>query len=658
MNKGKLKRIKKELEKLLRAGHYWEWLAEAEKASLGDEYKKEHYEVWQSLVKRALRLPSGFEEFLAKSEGVAQHPDTPDVRLLFLLKNFINEDRINDEMINIKGLSLAAEELRKKALSWEDDFFPEKRIRRLFTLFIKKPHSVTKKHYRDIGSLVKNTSLAQPFTLLEKEIDYIRKLSSKKLAEPDSVRLKHTDSLAKSISNQLSQSIQRIVFHPFEYHVSKYLKGLAEKGHTAEIARTAQALPFLFSLAAGEKAGAIKEQLMHIDSGIVDHPLLLKKLATASFEEKIAFIVKLRSLPKEDYGSDEYSQIIRNLYLDILPQIAKRCELLHEREKRELPKVIGPIILRDLHLLWNSIYDLAEILKITAEASCLDIKLSLLSLMVAKDLLDSRLKEYAMNSLKKLPPPGKGDIAWLMQDFRFLVFPKISSLKPLIDLYGSDAPCVHEITGKILEETEMSLSKHSFMIKGTGLLSLFTQEFPVPFEEVKKEIPTLRRELNTFKDYKTFSVITEYLDCFPENYFTTGGYKRTLKSMYEKTDLGFLVDTFESIIGRSSTEMRMFGGSRLSSNLLEDIVREQENACLDVIKEHWDDLKTAGFKTIMKLFKIITEKYTDGGLLIRLHNILEYRFGSGEKEVGPLRDRVWDLLSQYSRQANKSRGGR
>ncbi|MGA7876577.1 MAG: hypothetical protein WCA08_13025, partial [Desulfoferrobacter sp.] len=61
MAKKKSKKIKREIDKLLNTGRYWEWLKRIQTENLEGQYQRELDQVWKTLTRKALRLPGGFE---------------------------------------------------------------------------------------------------------------------------------------------------------------------------------------------------------------------------------------------------------------------------------------------------------------------------------------------------------------------------------------------------------------------------------------------------------------------------------------------------------------------------------------------------------------------------------------------------------------------
>ena len=125
MSKAAQKRFKKELGKMLSAGRYWEWLEILEKESVVAEFRREWQEAWQTLARRALRDPQHMEEFLSRSRALRQRPDISEIKFLSLLKEFIEKDEEGEKLASLKGLSFPGEAIRRQAMSWENDLFPE-----------------------------------------------------------------------------------------------------------------------------------------------------------------------------------------------------------------------------------------------------------------------------------------------------------------------------------------------------------------------------------------------------------------------------------------------------------------------------------------------------------------------------------------------------
>ncbi|MBF0343210.1 MAG: hypothetical protein HQL06_03175 [Nitrospirae bacterium] len=101
MNKSKEKRVRKELDKLLNSGRYWQWIKEIQEADLKDHYTKEWISVWQDLSKQVLRHPEKLPEFWKDCTKIKSPPEIPDIKLHFYVREFLYEDRLSEELINL-----------------------------------------------------------------------------------------------------------------------------------------------------------------------------------------------------------------------------------------------------------------------------------------------------------------------------------------------------------------------------------------------------------------------------------------------------------------------------------------------------------------------------------------------------------------------------
>jgi hypothetical protein len=657
VNKGKQKRLKKELDRLLSSGRYWEMLEVLRDEDLGKFYTKESREAWQAIVWRALRQPSSLEEFLSKSgERGAPPEDIPDIKFLFLLKDFVYADSLPDELGTIKGLSFPAEEIRKRVMNWEPGSFPEKKIKKLLDTFVAKPDKITGKHFDDMASLTKTTGLANPVHALGGMIGDIRKLNSQRAAHPVSGRLRTVDAALKNFSSQIPVHTRNVLLYPFVHHACRYFRLLIEKGQTAEFAEAVSSMPFLFTLIAGDKAAEIKERLTGFAPGMIDPAGLSRRIEDADFEEKLRLVGRIRQLIKEDSSEKEYAGYVRKLYDGILDGITEQRGTLSERERRELPAIVGPVITKDLHLLWRSPSELKDLLLKIMESGCLDTRLSLLSVIVSEHLGVKKLGESAVDALKRLRPPADADYAWLDNGFSFIFLPRVSLLRPLIDLFGRQE-AFQRIFGNLMrKEAESALIANS--IGGEKVFSFLDDLLPSR-REIKGAFRTLRRELDTLKDYEPFAAAIRYLDCFPEGQYSEEGMRRVFQRNYEEGGIDALIELLENITGKISGN-----GYDASDFFFEDPLTnfyiKQERICVKLLKEHWDDLKIAGIKSIKRVFPLITDKLTagsgrDGSLLIRMYNTLEYLLEQGEQEARPMRDAVWGMMHHHAQRGRKKR---
>jgi len=662
---GKAKKKKRRaLEKLWQTGHYWEWFQALDKENLEDTYPTQWQDAWRLLVKRALRLPERLQDFWKEMEEVKKLPDFPDFWLLFYLRDFVDGKEVTKEISSLHGLSLQAKALQKRALSWHEDRVSEKKLRKLFNIFVNSPEKAGQKVYNDLVLLVQGSYLFEPASTLAKCIGRARKLNYKTTINKGSKGinmrgLRELDSRIEEISSRFPPSLQQVLLYPFVYQINIFFAWLLEKRDMATFAESVSSLPFLFSMTAGEKAEETRNHLFDLDLTPFskgDHSLLFEKIKDADFEEKVAFLGKTKSLVKDD--PQNFIHLFRSLYRDMLSEITRRKENLSPREKKELARVMEEILMRDFSFLTEGMTDMDKLLVKAAEAGCMERRLSVLSLIVSEKVGNKRLRRMAEDTLNSIPTLESVDVLAVLHQFEDLFIPHIGALKSLVDGYEARIPFVSEVTDKIIKKLEFYLLTASMTRGRVGFLSLFT-EFPA--KESRKEVRILRRELKTFSGYEQFSPIREYIKCFPEDHFTEEGFAELLTKIYKRTNsLDFLIDELQRISKKLGGGADYLDEFFLVSGMT-TIFEDQERICLRFLKEHWADLKTATLEKIDSLVKFLIEEDAFSGvhskLLIRLSNLLEKRIKGGEKEAEPLKEAIMDFLIK-SRPKKQRRGRR
>ncbi|MCX5919565.1 MAG: Hsp70 family protein, partial [Deltaproteobacteria bacterium] len=214
-----LERMEEAEERLLwRKGRYWDWLALVEKENLHRDHAREEQEAWMSLVKKALRLPANLQEFWAHLPTVKRYPSFPDFQCLRLLGDFVAGKEVRGELAALRNLTFPAESLRQKALSWQDDFFPEKKIRSCFGAFLHHPEKVTWKDYQSLSSLAEGTALGAEIAALGSRFDGVRGLNRKtggrkRLGAEKMRKVAEADRVLKEASKVLAPQLQEILFY-------------------------------------------------------------------------------------------------------------------------------------------------------------------------------------------------------------------------------------------------------------------------------------------------------------------------------------------------------------------------------------------------------------------------------------------------------------
>lgn len=663
MSKAAQKRARKEIEKMLSSGRYWEWLETLEREALISGYKKEWYEVWQTLARRAFRDPLQLEEFLARSESLKERPDIPDIRFLLLLKKFIEGAHGAEELASFTGLGFPAEAIRKQAMTWRDESFPGQKLQELLTTLIAKPEEATKKNYEEIALVLKGTPLSGIIKSLGTQMTATRSLGGRSGAKISLQKFSDIEFGLKEGSNHIPHHLRQILFYPFLFQINRVLQRLLEAKQQDTFAEILPSIPYLLSMLAGEKAGSLRTQLKHQKREVLEHVNFDRVISRADFDEKVALLGRMRSLRHDDKGNGN-ADTFQRLYKSVLSDIGRMRPSLSEREKKDLNRVMGIALTRDLPFLRNGLaaseHDLGEILLHAAEAGCLNLRLALLSLILAEKGGYRRLKVFAENSLKIVDSPTGEEISWILDEFSEIVFPHVNSLKPLFSFWGSEAPFASQIAKEIWSKAMTLLVLNSASKKVSGFFPLLAGDRL--YQGMKRDIQILRKELSILKDCKELANLADFLNCFPEDSFTEKGYQRLLDTIFEK---GRRLDPIIEIVGDSLLRSPIEKGiKRLLLPLLGDWFKILEKGFYDFLRGHWDGLKLTKLGNLGRLIRILMRRETlseDRNLLFKISNLLEERSRDGEKEAGVLRDKLMEELARQktrSKSAKPKRRGR
>ncbi len=652
------KKERRALEKLWRKGHYWEWFDAVESKDLVNVYQTQWQEAWGLLVKRSFRLPERLQDFWKHIDEIKKFPDFSDFKLLLFLRDFVEGKKVTKEVSALEGLSLPAKAFRDRVLSRQDAGTSPKKIRRLLSAFVDHPETTGRKAYKDLALLLGDSSISRSIETLGETIGSVRKLNHKGTVTkgPRALRmeeLREIDSLVEEIHGDLSSSLQQILLYPFIYQINHFFDWLSKKGDMNTVAMAASALPFLFSITAGEKAEEINDRLMLFDLKSLsgeNSSFLLKKIEHAHFEEKVALLGRMRSMPKDDQGG--FFGIFQSLYRQVLSDIAQRKETLSLRERRGLAMVMEPVLLSDLDFLVDNPDDMPGFLTMIAEAGCMGQKLSVLSLIAAEKNRNGQLKKHAKDILDNISTLNEENVLWALHYF----MPHVGNLKPLIKDYGNKISSISRVADKIMSYAENNLLTASLVGNRYDFLSELVD---IPAGESRKELVILHRELRAYREYEPFSPILTYLDCFPNNCFTERGFEQFLTKIYEKTNtFDFLIDQLHGISKRLSEGAESPIYLLLWSGIC-DFLEEQERICLLFLAKHLNNMETMPLRDIERVVTFLFEKgaFPDMrfNILTRISNLLDERIKTGEETAAVLRDKIRGFLAKSRPAPGKKR---
>ncbi|MBI4496020.1 MAG: hypothetical protein HY697_03705 [Deltaproteobacteria bacterium] len=656
------RRIRKDLDRLWRAGSYGEWLVLVERENLQKAYPREWAEAWSGLVKRAPRLRANLQDFWSQIEGIRHRPDSPDLKCLLLLKEFVSGGEVREKLAAPMNLAFPVEALRKKALSWEENLFPEGRIREILQGLVERPGEITPQDYQELSSLARATPFSPTLAGLGASLEQLNQVNPRTPKRKGRPRLR-LDLLAavdvplRRLWEDLPASLRQVFFYPFLFRIAQLFRRWAEK-NPAILEKAASGLPFLLPLLAGEKIGAIHLRLARSEStspSALDSCFLNRVINSGSLEEKIALVRKMRAGPGERDEADSIPEL-HPLYFSLLADLSREKQALSDREQRELTRVTSALLERDLPLLWQGPEPLLELMDKIARVGFLEGRLALLTLVLAQSARDKELKEQAWGALQGRVAPSSEDIQWLLREFSGVIFPMISGFRPLLDLWGKEAPFIPALAAGIEAEIKNGLVKNSISKNGRGILEFLLEAMD---GDMKPALGILRRELQSFKDCPAFLKLIDLLDSFPEGVITAAGEKNFWQKIYTRThNLDGAIDFLQTFRDRKSKSSK-FSAPHLIQGPMEALLAEQEKGCLLFLQDQAEDLKRAGLEKLGKLATLLSGSRSREALdlLIRISNWLWERAKNGEEPAGNLQQKILNSLWE-GRQGRQKRIGR
>jgi hypothetical protein len=673
------RRARSELDRLWRSGRYWEWLEAVEASDLTGEVPEQWLEAWKGLCRRAFRQPEDLRELWERRRAFRSFPDFPDLHLLLLVEGFVDGREVRDEISRLHGLSLPAQALRDRVLSRDEGKgFPEEKARQALKACAAQPEKVTKRLYSDLASLLATRAGPSPFDqtlrVLAECFGQIRSLKSTAAAKTGRARrdpflLERLDNALERATGHLAPTLRSILLRPFVFRACRFFTDLARAGETKVLAEIGSSAPFLFSLAAGDHAKELREQLLHIhpeNLSIRDTTLLPDRVSSASLEEKLVLLARLRGsarrrlaevieeVPRfwedpEDVAGDELLSFFRFLYEQVLTELAGRQPGLSQRERLHLARVADPIIGRDLHILaaGGREEELAEILRLCAGAGCLGPRLAVVALMVAERVRNRDLALRAEVVLRDTSPPTREQVLQALDEFPHLYFPYVGAVKPLIALLQDAESLISDLGFRFAHQTEALFYLTTAMDRDAGPLATLMRETASQIS--RGDLKILRREVKRYHDHPAFALLNDYLRCFPDGRLTQEGYVCLAKAVYEREgDLSFLLERLDELAS-DATPVTSPLPRALDPLPLREIVKLQHDGLLEFLLDHWSVVQELPLSTVQHLVGLSSKKKSlsplEQRLLVKLSNLLaDTSSGPEADEATRIRREIVEIL--------------
>jgi hypothetical protein len=656
MNKGKLKRGKKELDRLFSQGHYGEFLLMVENDGLSASYPRETGAAWRLLVDSAFTSPDGMLAFLELRPRLTTVPDLADLRLLSLIQAFLDGRRVKEDVGSLKNLSSTPQVMARLLVEWDEsqEIIPE--MEALFTRFVLTPEEIhcedmtvaTRLFFELFGGSV--NSLAHCLETLQNTKG--NGPVAARLDEIDLGVMAEVDQVVAEKLEAVPEGIRKIFLAPFLWQLSRIYETCTLKDPALPLA-LASVTPYLTSHLTGERWDEL-EQLLYEDDlsdRYEEDPRYVRKMiAGAQLPEKIRLLRTLErtlgnimakegdhSRSGQTSGPDLAKRIRADylyLYIDILAHIGRDRLDISPREQEELLTVMGELLDRAFVTFVSDPRQCDEFLQAVALAGLLDTKRALTSLLIARITGNRTLRESAERALTTLPPPVKGDIHWIFKFFGFLSYPTITALAPVIGRLTDHEPLLDLLADLIAIQVTRHLVENQLL--KFSRLDIFQALKKGSTRDCKQEMVKFRGELGSFRDIESFDHLFLLAESYPEGYVTEDGFKKVLIARHASSGIVEIIERTKHLPppppGMTAMDSR-------HSSLFGMELRES----LELFKQHFEELRPVPLENLATLVEILERAGTrtvDPDFLARFWSLLQERCKGGEDEALSLAARI------------------
>ncbi len=688
----KKKRIRRDIEKYFRSGRYWEFLRLLESEGLVSANADKYWESWKAVIGAALKDESAFDQFRHEMGTLKSLPDDPGLRFLMRLGGYIEGRNSADDLLELKGLPPDAERLRSNFAAFISTRPAREKLRTALQKFLLEPDKITRRHYEQVAGMLPG-ALGQSAFHLGESISRARRFNRKTVASGgwDAIDLSDVDELDSSLqmyTDIMPPALREIFLHPFVHNLALMCRRLAPEALLDHASQLAGAMQFLLPRLAGDKLDEVERklslncrQLMQGDDED-RRDELARKTESLSIEEKLALLNGLRievrssqsgepelDFPdifdrEDEWGNDDFpgernyrmrqfTEQLLSLHRCVLKDISGRLSGLSTREKKELVRVMEPVLLQDLEFTRDAIpsaQDLMDFLGAVLKAGCAGVRLGLLTVLICSHYRNGDLRKHAEKYLDQLPAPARQDMEWLATEWTEYYYPEVQSLRPLLARYKQDESLLGIFCDQICSNLEFSLGE-SRLLAGSPISELAERNSAKPVEP-----GIIRRELVALTEYKSLDLVRHYLRCHPDDRFTVDEHLCWFNALrsFRPAEVWRLVADELKRGGRVQVRKNMFS----HEEPLERMIAEKLEAVILFMTEHSDELATLPIDTLGPLLNelLAHPRIRPGHLpfLIRLEKVLAGRVEAGDMSPRPAMDKIRRLMQKLVKSGAKS----
>jgi hypothetical protein len=692
----KKKRIRRDIEKCIRTGRYWELLHLLEDEGLTAEYAREQKEAWKTVVKQALKSERAFEQFLHEVDSFKKGPVDPDFHFLKLLKEFIEERSSADEILQLKGLSADAERIKSKVAAFASQSSNFAKLKTVLEKFLREPQKITRRFFHDLAILLPATALRTAVNRLGEWIPVARSFNHKAAvargwAGVDYMSLERLDSRVAHISYGLPPALREILLLPFLHNLAVMCRRLSPTAGSHNAAQLVRSIPSLIRGLAGEKIGDVERELLIRHGDWVENRdggggSLEERMPAMSLEEKLVLLSGLRARAverrpeapaygdKDFYDQEDDEDDIDDLFDDsnsrpsdlahslmsvhrsILGDISVRAPKLSSREQKDLVGVMEPVLLRDLDYILDHLpyfEDVVPLLEDAMDSGCAGTRMGLLVLLAGGVFRKTDLRRRAGKQLDRSAPPSVDDMKWLAGHWNALFYPKARALRPLFQRYGGDATLLSPFSVQVCKLVEGDVIEHMI---SPALLRFSLSPFSGPALPKPEAPGILRRELDDLSEFAVLDPVRHFLRCYGEDRITLEGNLCWLNAWRAMRPDAVWEMALKDL--KRYETIHAHTRSMLQLRELNTLVSEKVQAFLLFMKEHLDEVAMlpmgeleAVLGGLLKYHEVLRDH---NNLLVHMNNRLNERLRAGEVGVRPMLETLKKTLLDLARTHKKT----
>lgn len=676
MNRGQLKRIRKEIERLCHCEKEWEALRLISREGGVDELSAEWTDLWRGRVRYALRAAGPMEEFLTQLEGFPNAPDTPDLRLLKALDEHLAGRDVKAFIGGLTGLSAPAETLRRELLRLGDlSKGTDPKLAALLDSFALTPEAVAPKDYRRVGELLSPFSAvsADACGLFEELLTRYHKLNSVQAVEKqaDGYFLDELCAIDLQLTGAISyfpQALSELLAAPLLAQVAALLGRVAESS-PEQAAALALCAPEAMELLAGRAWPPLREKL-RLEAGeelsADDLAGLRKSAREAGFEERFRLVNKLADLMRaEDDLDPELYQILVIVYQGIFKDLTQKRASLPEREQRRLAVVFGPVFSRHLPLLWGLDGDLPFILDDAAAAGCLDPTSALLHTFFAVKGRDRGMTAKARAMLKLLPPIKGNEVECLFAQYQIFLAEDLKSVKSMLVICQESGQELTRLVASSVWTTLLMLLFQTTLTSAAKGNPFFGLLMGPELSDLNRACKKMLKGVGCFADDPEFGNVLSLAQAFPDGQITGERYalmlQRQLDSGVSPEQVIQFFSSFLCSTGEAAKHAEMEIGMNLPfGDILgtDELLQEVLLCGLDALCD--DPVTVAGFDAAnLSAIAEIVKKYCLGNnlnhYLLLIGSVARQRMKSGDKGMEQLQVKLTDYLALQKKPVKKGK---